>query len=124
MILVIGGVASGKRAFVRSLGYTDKDFANAVLDGRPVVYNAQQLVGQFGPDADLAALIESLAAKDVVICDEVGSGVVPAEKDARLFRENVGRLCEGLSGQADAVVRLVCGIPMWLKGSPNQVGLL
>ncbi len=123
MILIIGGVASGKRTFARSLGFTEKDFADAVLDDRPAVYNVERLVAQLGPDADVCALVEALASKDIVICDEVGSGVVPAEKDARLFRENVGRLCEGLSGRADAVVRCVCGIPTWLKGSPDQVGL-
>ncbi len=123
MILIIGGVASGKRTFARSLGFTEKDFADAVLDDRPAVYNVERLVAQLGPDADVCALVEALAAKGIVICDEVGSGVVPAEKGARLFRENVGRLCEGLSGRADAVVRCVCGIPMWLKGSPDQVGL-
>lgn len=123
MILVIGGVASGKRTFARSLGFAEKDLADAVLDQRPVVYNSQQLVAQLGPGGDIADLVEKLAAKDVVICDEVGSGVVPIEKNARLYREDVGRLCEQLSARATAVVRVVCGIPVWLKGSADQVRL-
>ncbi len=123
MILVIGGVASGKRTFARSLGFAEKDMADAVLDLRPVVYNAQCLVADAGAKADVAALAEALSTKAVVICDEVGSGVVPIEKDARAYRENVGRLCEKLSGSADAVVRMVCGIPVWLKGSPKEAGL-
>ena len=123
MILVIGGVASGKRTFALSLGFTEKDLADAVLDEGPVIYNAQRLVAQLGPEGDIAALAQSLSAKDVVICDEVGSGVVPIEKDARLYRENVGRLCEQLTTRATAVVRVVCGIPVWLKGSPKEDGL-
>lgn len=122
MILVVGGVASGKRTFARSLGYAEKDFADGVLDERPVVYNAQRLVAEL-PDGEISPLVARLLAKDIVICDEVGSGVVPIEKDARLYRENVGRLCEQLAAQATAVVRVVCGIPVWLRGSREEAGL-
>ena len=44
MILVIGARASGKLDYVKSLGYSDADIANGVLDGRKVVYNLQNVV--------------------------------------------------------------------------------
>ena len=47
MILITGGVASGKRTYARrALGYTDEQMADAVLDARPVLYNLQNLVAR------------------------------------------------------------------------------
>lgn len=51
----------------------------------------------------------------VIICDEVGGGIVPVRKDDRDYRECVGRvLCE-LADQADEVVRVHCGIGQIIK---------
>lgn len=114
MVLIIGGEASGKRSFARSLGYTDADMADAVLDTRPVVYHVEQMVA-----ADLEGapeLLAPLSEKEVVICNEVGSGVIPVEHRVRLTREATGRLCVLLAKQADAVVRMVSGIPTVIKG--------
>ncbi len=116
MVLVIGGIASGKREYVKKyLGYTDEDMADAVLDDRPVVYNVQDIV--FSGSVPDDVLLEKLLEKDVVICNEVGSGVVPAEKKERAAREAAGRLCVALAEKADKVVRLYCGIPLVIKGA-------
>ena len=77
MILVIGAAASGKTAFVESLGYTEADMAVGVLDDKPVLTNLQALVWQ-DPEHALE-MFDALCAKDVVICDEVGSGVIPVD---------------------------------------------
>lgn len=57
----------------------------------------------------------------VVIADEVGSGVVPVEADARRYRECVGRICGELASFSEEVWRVICGIPVCLKetGAPN-----
>lgn len=113
MILVIGGYATGKRTYVRSLGYDDDDMSFGMIDERPVVCDAHDLVkGEF----EISQLVECLSAKDVVIMNEVGSGVVPAEKHEREMREQMGRLCNQLADRATRVVRMVCGIPQVLKG--------
>ena len=52
----------------------------------------------------------------MVVCDEVGSGVIPLEKARRLGREATGRLCCQLAKEATRVVRLVAGIPTVIKG--------
>ena len=44
MLVVIGGCASGKRTYVKSLGYEDDVMADGVLDGRPVLLNLQDVV--------------------------------------------------------------------------------
>ena len=127
MILVVGGIASGKRTFVRSLGFSDGDMADALLDEHPVVLNAQELVrdidsaagenatGLSGKGALPAGLVDRLAEKSVVACVEVGSGVVPIDRGERIWRERAGRLTAELAQRADRVVRMVCGIPVDLK---------
>jgi adenosylcobinamide kinase / adenosylcobinamide-phosphate guanylyltransferase len=115
MILVIGGVASGKRTYVQEQwGYGDGDLADAVLDERPVLYNLQDLV-KADPQAT-EALLPKLTGKAVVICNEVGCGVVPAARGDRIWRETTGRLCIALAEQAERVVRMHCGIPLVIKG--------
>lgn len=114
MVLVVGGAASGKLSYVRSLGYNDEHLADAVLDGKPVIYNLQDLVAASGKAAP--TLLEPLLAKEVVVCDEVGSGIVPVKPSEREAREATGRLCNQLAQRADVVIRLVAGIPTRLKG--------
>lgn len=114
MILIVGGEGAGKRSFAESLGYARSEMADGVLDARPVVYHVEKMVA-----ADHTAapgLLEPLSEKEVVICCEVGSGIIPADYQQRLTREATGRLCVWLAQRADTVVRMVCGIPTVLKG--------
>ena len=114
MILVIGARASGKRDYVASLGYSPAEIADGVLDDKPVLYNLQNMTM---PDPEGAPdLFDALMKKEVVVCDEVGSGVIPLEKAQRLGREATGRLCCRLAAEAERVVRLVAGIPTVIKG--------
>ena len=52
----------------------------------------------------------------VILCDEIGCGIVPAERFDRDWREAVGRLCCYLARRARKVERLTCGIAVVLKG--------
>ena len=115
MLLIIGGEGSGKRAFAKSRGYTDADMADAVLDDRPVLFHLEQLVFQAPENAD--SLFQALLKKEVVICNEVGSGIIPTDETERKGREATGRLCILLAREADCVVRMVSGIPMVIKGT-------
>ena len=113
MVLVIGSAGSGKLEYVKSLGYTDVDIADGLLDGRKVVYHLQNIVFD---DPDRAPeLLEALLSKEVVVCNEVGSGIVPLSARERQAREATGRLCIQLAARASRVVRLVCGIPVVIK---------
>lgn len=112
MILVIGGIASGKRTYVRSLGYTDEQMSPELAADAPVLLALEELL-HHGPlsEQDMQAVL----AKDVVVCCEVGSGVVPIDADERTWRELVGRTCAKLATEAEQVVRMVCGIPLQLR---------
>ena len=114
MILVIGSAASGKYEYVTSLGYSEADIAEGVLDERPVLYGLEEIVARAPMES--AELLPALLEKEVVVCCEVGSGVIPLERHDREAREQTGRLCNRLAQRAEKVVRLVCGIPTVIKG--------
>ena len=113
MILVIGPAASGKLAYVRSLGYAGDRIANGRMGPEPVVANLQDIVA--ADPLGAPALLEELASKEVVTCDEVGGGIIPLDASRREAREATGRLCIGLAARAEQVVRLVAGIPTRIK---------
>ncbi len=107
MILVVGGRCSGKLEYVKSLGYTDEEISIATVEKKPVVYHLEEMAFP----VEEAALL----SKEVVVCDEVGCGIVPLCKEERVRREETARLCTRLATQAQSVVRLVAGIPVKLK---------
>ena len=51
----------------------------------------------------------------IIISDEVGNGIVPADAFEREYRERTGRILVELAGRADEVVRVVCGISQKIK---------
>ena len=63
-------------------------------------------------------LIDTLRKRDrelILICDEVGCGLVPVDAFEREYRETVGRICTALANRADRVDRVVCGIGTQIK---------
>ena len=114
MVLILGGVGAGKTAYARSLGYTDADFTTDVSDEKPVLVGLEALVRRDPEQAD--ALLLPLLQKELVLCCEVGSGVIPLERQDRVWRDAAGRLCVRLAKEASAVVRVVAGIPVVIKG--------
>lgn len=53
----------------------------------------------------------------IVVSDEVGLGVIPANQLARRFVDEIGMLHQRVAAHATSVVLLVAGIPLSLKGS-------
>lgn len=108
MILIVGGFAAGKRDYARDvLGYGENDFTHDPCDGAPVLCGLQDLENP---------PLEALLKKEVVICDEIGCGLVPMDPKEREHREQVGRLCIELARRADRVIRVICGVGMVIKG--------
>lgn len=121
MILIVGGRAAGKRALAASLGYSEDQMSCDPAQGTPVLVDVQEAVRGLDK-GQLAELAEALAQREVVICTEVGAGVVPIDPDERAFREAAGRLAVALADRANCAVRMVCGIPQVLKGNLPRTG--
>ena len=50
-----------------------------------------------------------------IISDEIGNGIVPMEKEERIYREETGRILCKIAGKAESVERVVCGISVKIK---------
>ncbi len=77
-------------------------------------------------DADLEAAMGALdavldrPAPTVLVSNEVGLGIVPANALARRFRDQAGRLHQRLAARAGRVVFMVAGLPLFAKGAPDE----
>ena len=68
--------------------------------------------------AQIESLIETVQNSDVpfiLVTNEVGMGIVPENKFARLFRDIAGRVNQQLAKSADEVYLCVSGIPVKIK---------
>lgn len=59
----------------------------------------------------------SLSGRVIFVTNEVGWGIVPENAYARRFRDLAGRCNRRFADAADAVVLVVCGYPVFVKGS-------
>jgi len=60
--------------------------------------------------------IRSMKKQVVIISNEVGMGVVPANRGARNFRDIIGGLNQAVASESDKVIMMVSGIPVVIKG--------
>lgn len=64
---------------------------------------------------ELVECINHLDASFIMVTNEVGSGLVPANKMGRLYRDLLGRANQLLAQQADEVYLMVSGLPILIK---------
>ena len=93
-------------------------------DGRAVLVDCLTLwltnlmVHDRSVGGETARLIEALPGLPgllVLVSNEVGQGIVPADPMARAFIDHAGRLHQGIAELADAVVLMTAGLPHRLK---------
>ena len=122
MKLVIGGTSQGKLEYVLSKQDVPK---NRVLDGvlpgdmksngSIVIINhfhqwvKSRMIDGGCPEDEIMSFLD--CNEDcIMICDEIGNGIVPADPFEREYRERVGRILVRLAKRADEVERVICGI--------------
>jgi len=64
----------------------------------------------------LIKIIKESQTSLIIISNEVGMGIVPAEPLGRRFRDLSGIINQKIAEVADTVICMVSGIPMFLKG--------
>ena len=67
-----------------------------------------------GRKAELQAFVER-HGDCIIICDEIGNGIVPVEAFEREYRERTGRILIQLAKKAEEVERVICGIGQKIK---------
>lgn len=132
MILIIGGSNQGKLGWVKErYGFTDEEIAFGArldvqpgkplnLDGCKALYGLHKVMLQTidWSVEDREALLNqllNLPQDFVVICKEIGLGLVPVDQAGREYRETVGRACCDLAAASDEVWRVFCGLGQQIK---------
>ena len=110
-VLIIGGAFQDKLTV--ALGYSSLSDAH-VSDGmdKIIVNNFQNY---FKNNMDEEGLLEKCRGK-IIICDEVGGGIIPLDKSDRVYREALGRFLCDLAALSDTVIRVTAGIGQFIKG--------
>lgn len=117
MILLIGGTGQGKLVYaLEKTRFSPEDVAYDPISARTKpIFDGLAAWVRAHPGEGLGDLLEANPGV-VILCDEVGCGVVPVDPAERAWREEVGRLCCDLAKKAQRVERIFCGLSMVLKG--------
>ncbi|MBW6409212.1 bifunctional adenosylcobinamide kinase/adenosylcobinamide-phosphate guanylyltransferase [Clostridium weizhouense] len=128
MILVFGGAYNGKIDFVKSkynlqeedlffCNDSNLDFSYKCIVGLHVFIRECVL-----KKIDALEIIKenlSYLKDKTIICDEIGSGIVPLTQEDRIWREECGKVLQFLSKEAKKVSRIFFGIEEVLKDERN-----
>ena len=68
--------------------------------------------------SELMECITSVDASFIMVTNEVGMGLVPANPLGRLYRDMLGRANQVLAQQIDQVYLMVAGLPLLIKPDP------
>lgn len=130
MILIIGGAYHNKLAYALktyNLLETDmQDGSICSLDdvfSKKGIYNLHLLIRRYMENGILNTensneILEKILSSnmEIIICDEIGSGVIPLDRFEREYRDIVGSIVSAISQKAGKVIRIYYGIPTTLKG--------
>lgn len=132
MKLVIGGHSQGKLNFtLREYGADhalvsdggipgEKQLQEISRQNKTVIINhfhlwvKERIIKKGNPEEEIRSFLEQ-DADIIIISDEIGNGIVPADVFEREYRERTGRILVSLADRADEVVRVICGIGQRIK---------
>jgi adenosylcobinamide kinase / adenosylcobinamide-phosphate guanylyltransferase len=71
---------------------------------------------------DFLAALGAYAGEVIIVSNEVGTGIVPDNTAARVFRDEHGWLNQAVAAICDEVYFVTAGLPMCLKASQTEPG--
>ena len=127
MKLIIGGTAQGKLEYVLLKYDAQKNMVwdgvlpnDMELNGNIVIINhfhqwvKSRMVSGGCPEDEIMSFLD--CNEDcIIICDEIGNGIVPIDPFEREYRERTGRILVQLAMRAEEVERIICGIGQKIK---------
>ena len=127
MKLIIGGTAQGKLEYVLLKYDVQKNRVwdgvlpdDMELNGNIVIINhfhqwvKSRMVSGGCPEDEIMSFLD--CNEDcIIICDEIGNGIVPIDPFEREYRERTGRILVQLAMRAEEVERIICGIGQKIK---------
>lgn len=127
MKLIIGGYAQGKLAYALTKYGTDQCLVwDGELPEEVEESEKQIIIDHFhnwvkdcmikggSPEAEMSRFLKKFP-DCMILCDEIGNGIVPMEAFEREYRERTGRIVVELAKRAEEVVRVICGIGQKIK---------
>lgn len=125
MRLIIGGAYQGKLDYVRAqFGLSEADIFECTVTAAPDVskrclnHVERYIRYCVKTGENPQKMLEDWTAaqpEGVLICEDIFCGVVPIDEELRAWREACGRFINRAAEQAEAVVRIFCGLPQVLK---------
>ena len=124
MIFITGGAHQGKLTFARNTwGLQEEDIYTCTGAGPDLTRRCVRRLEVFTlhcvrEGLDAAAVLEARRSEwrdSLLLCRDIGGGVVPLGEECRAWREENGRLCRYLAERAGQVYRVFCGLPQRLK---------
>lgn len=127
MIMITGGAFQGKTEYAKNrFGFSDSDIINGGICDLEAVFTAKCVTNYhlavkrlLEANADPEEFSRRICRENpdaVIIINEIGSGIIPLEKGERIWREETGRAGCIIAENSCEVIRLVCGIPVKIKG--------
>ena len=123
MHVILGGRFQGKHSYAQKLyshcpAVSDLERSNSLAPG--LVVNVHLGIRRLLTEgADVCSFFaENLPVlkQCVILCEEIGCGIVPVDAFARKWRDETGRVYQYLAAEAEIVDRVFAGLPLRLKG--------
>lgn len=129
MKLIIGGYAQGKLNYAVTKYNVAEDhvFESVIptseelekLTGTIIVSSLHKWIRKRikeggRPEEEISSFVKK-NPDCIIICDEIGNGIVPMDPFERVYRERTGRIQVKLAADAEEVERVVCGIAQKIK---------
>lgn len=127
MKLIIGGFAQGKLNYALTKYHLQESAVwDGILPDNVLLRDKQIIVNHFHqwvktrildggcPEEEIISFLDDYE-NCIIICDEIGNGIVPLDKFEREYRERVGRILIQIAQRAEGVERVLCGIGQKIK---------